>query len=114
VLAARDRDELAATGLGHATALVDGHHAIGVARHDEQRNSQRIRGDQRRGPSDAEGRQGRERRVDERPRGQVAGDDVGGDAVAEQALAEAVLKELVVVGVDEGAEADGLGGVALT
>ena len=46
--------------------------------------------------------------------GQVAGDDVGGDAAAEQALAEAVLKELVVVGVDEGAETDGLGGVALT
>jgi hypothetical protein len=44
--------------------------------------------------------------------GQVVGDDVGGDASAEQALAEAVLLELVAVGVDEGAEADSLGGVA--
>jgi hypothetical protein len=44
--------------------------------------------------------------------GQVAGDDVGGDAATDQALAEAVLKELVVVGVDEGAETDGLGCVA--
>ncbi len=43
---------------------------------------------------------------------QVAGDDVGGDAAAEQPLAEAVLLELVAVGLDEGAEADGLGGVA--
>ena len=37
---------------------------------------------------------------------------MGGDAAAQQALAEAVLLELVAVGVDEGAEADDLGGVA--